>query len=99
MNIGFPVQYSEHFLYENDEKAVRLAAKEIIKNQSWSIKHESADRINASPASRLVGWAREIQLDFSLEGSLKVTGQGFSSRKNRTRVKNFLIEMSKRSDR
>ncbi len=96
MNIGFPVQYSEHFLYENDEKAVRLAAKEIIKNQSWSIKHESEECISASPTSYLLKWAGEIQLDFSLEGSLKVTGQGFSWKHNRNRVKKFLGKMSEK---
>ncbi len=96
MNIGFPVQYSEHFLYENDEKAVRFAAKEIFKQQSWSIKHESEECISASPSSYLLKWAREINLDFSLEGSLKVTSHGFSWRKNRIRVKNFLVEMSEK---
>lgn len=96
MNIAFPMQYTEHFLYDKDPETVRRAARQTINKLSWSITRETDDGICACPRSqKILTWKKDFHIDLSLDGFVQITSQcqSLDWSINRKNVKTFLNKM------
>jgi hypothetical protein len=96
MNIAFPMQYTENFLYDKDPETVRHAARQTINKLSWSITSETDKEICACPRSqKMLTWKKDFHIDLSLDGFVQITSQcqSLDWSINRKNVKTFLNKM------